>query len=101
MSHHGQAGSAASRRWSAWPAGPQVRRSWSRCGAGEVGETRPNFTRAQRSDAERLGHSKGVLMKAGQILSFSALSGDGETQPLFQRALQMGELEAAFWRAEV
>ena len=51
--------------------------------------------------AERLGHSKGVLMKAGQILSFSALSGDGETQPLFQRALQMGELEAAFWRAEV
>jgi predicted unusual protein kinase regulating ubiquinone biosynthesis (AarF/ABC1/UbiB family) len=38
--------------------------------------------------AEQLGHSKGVLMKAGQILSFSAVSDAGETQPLFQRALQ-------------
>ena len=52
------------------------------------GDSAEFHARTAERYAEHLGHSKGVLMKAGQILSFLALSGDGETQPLFQRALQ-------------
>ena len=39
--------------------------------------------------AEHLGHSKGVLMKAGQILSFGAVASsvDGESGNVYQRAL--------------
>ncbi|GAA2146258.1 AarF/ABC1/UbiB kinase family protein [Actinomadura napierensis] len=43
--------------------------------------------RAAERWVERLGRSKGVLMKAGQLMSFVGFSVDGEYQPVFQQAL--------------
>ncbi len=44
--------------------------------------------RAAERYAERLGRSKGVLMKAGQIMSFVGYSVEGEYQPIYQQALE-------------
>ncbi|WP_131741532.1 ABC1 kinase family protein [Actinomadura roseirufa] len=43
--------------------------------------------RAAARYAERLGRSKGVLMKAGQLLSFVSFSVEGQYQPVYQQAL--------------
>ncbi|NVI91734.1 AarF/ABC1/UbiB kinase family protein [Actinomadura sp. BRA 177] len=43
--------------------------------------------RAAELWVERLGHSKGVLMKAGQMMSFVGFSVDGQYESVFQQAL--------------
>lgn len=51
------------------------------------GDTAEFHARAAERYAERLGRSKGVLMKAGQIMSFVGYSVEGENQSVYQQAL--------------
>jgi predicted unusual protein kinase regulating ubiquinone biosynthesis (AarF/ABC1/UbiB family) len=53
------------------------------------GDSAEFHARAAARYAERLGRSKGVLMKAGQMLSFVTLGTavDAEYQPIYYRAL--------------
>ncbi|MDL4776750.1 MULTISPECIES: ABC1 kinase family protein [Thermomonosporaceae] len=50
-------------------------------------DTAEFHARAAERYAERLGRSKGVLMKAGQIMSFVGFTVEGENQSIYQRAL--------------
>ncbi|GAA3243026.1 AarF/ABC1/UbiB kinase family protein [Actinocorallia longicatena] len=57
-------------------------------GPASEADTAAFHERAAERYAEQLGRSKGVLMKAGQIMSFVGVSVEGEYQPIYQRALE-------------